>query len=79
MDNKEYYETFNWDDAKLNERLKEKVQQILSIIPIDVNTILDVGCGDGELLLQLKCRKQVDGMGLEFQFAVLTETWSSKD
>ncbi len=27
--------------------------------------VLDIGCGDGELLEQLICRKNVDGMGLE--------------
>ena len=27
--------------------------------------VLDIGCGDGELLHRLVCQKQVDGMGLE--------------
>ncbi|MBN1301631.1 MAG: class I SAM-dependent methyltransferase [Melioribacteraceae bacterium] len=47
MDNKTYYEKFSWDDAKLSDKLKDKISRILSIIPGDVNSILDVGCGDG--------------------------------
>ncbi len=47
MDSKKYYENFNWDEAKLSEKLNSKIQEILSIIPKDVNSILDVGCGDG--------------------------------
>lgn len=47
MDSKEYYENFNWDEARLSEKLNEKIKKIISIIPDDVNSILDVGCGDG--------------------------------
>ncbi|PKL87588.1 MAG: hypothetical protein CVV23_14650 [Ignavibacteriae bacterium HGW-Ignavibacteriae-2] len=47
MDNKNYYENFNWDEAKLSDKLISKIEKIVSIIPNDVKTILDVGCGDG--------------------------------
>ena len=47
MDSKKYYESFNWDAAKLSEKLNVKIQKIFSTIPEDVGSILDVGCGDG--------------------------------
>ena len=49
MDNKNYYENFNWESAQLSTRLKEKIDKIISVIPNDVKTILDVGCGDGTI------------------------------
>jgi 2-polyprenyl-3-methyl-5-hydroxy-6-metoxy-1,4-benzoquinol methylase len=49
MDNTKYYEKFNWESAHLSTRLKEKIEMIISSIPNDVNSILDVGCGDGTI------------------------------
>jgi ubiquinone/menaquinone biosynthesis C-methylase UbiE len=66
MDNKEYYENFNWDDAHLNEKLKNKIQQIVSIIPEDVNTILDVGCGDGAISNELNVKFEVTATDRSF-------------
>ncbi|MCD6178471.1 MAG: class I SAM-dependent methyltransferase [Bacteroidales bacterium] len=46
MDNKIFYEEFDWDGFK-EEVLKAKVKKVLDIIPDDVNTIADIGCGNG--------------------------------
>ena len=46
---KKYYEqSVFWDDNYLeNPAEKERVEQIVEIIPSDVNEIFDVGCGNG--------------------------------
>lgn len=46
MDNKTFYEKFDWASFKYD-ALKPKVEKVLISIPEDVNTILDVGCGNG--------------------------------
>ncbi|PLX13404.1 MAG: hypothetical protein C0598_03685 [Marinilabiliales bacterium] len=46
MDNKIFYEKFDWASFKY-EALKPKVEKVISSIPDDVNSILDVGCGNG--------------------------------
>ena len=47
MDNRNYYENFNWEQAKLEEKLKDKIDLVRSLIPKDAITIADVGCGNG--------------------------------
>lgn len=47
MDNTAYYEKFNWEEANLSSKLTDKIKRIISAIPGDVKSILDVGCGDG--------------------------------
>jgi len=49
MDNTKYYEKFDWQSAELSTKLIDKVERLISVIPNDVNTILDVGCGDGTI------------------------------
>lgn len=45
---RDYYEDeFNWDNLKLNQWIQEKINVIKSIIPPDVKTIADIGCGNG--------------------------------
>lgn len=46
MDNKIFYEEFDWDGFK-EDTLKEKVKKVLEVIPDEVNSIVDVGCGNG--------------------------------
>ena len=43
-----------------------KIQDDVLAGLIDINSkVLDVGCGDGNLLLYLKRNKRIDGRGLE--------------
>lgn len=49
QDNRIYYENFDWNEAALDVKLREKVEFIQNSIPSDVNSIVDVGCGDGSI------------------------------
>ncbi|MGD9488331.1 MAG: class I SAM-dependent methyltransferase [Calditrichaceae bacterium] len=53
MDNKSYYESFDWTAANLDNHLKDKIKQILLTIPHDVQNLIDIGCGDGTITNQL--------------------------
>lgn len=46
MDNQLIYEKFDWDGLK-ESALKDKIAKVLEFIPEDVETILDIGCGNG--------------------------------
>jgi len=59
IDNKEYYEKFEWDKANLSHKLHDKIKIILNIIPDDVRTILDIGCGDGTISNELNHKYSV--------------------
>ncbi len=61
-DNLAYYEQFNWKGSKLNNRLQIKVQKILGMIPPDVRTIIDIGCGDGTITNRLAEKFDVTGV-----------------
>ena len=46
MDNTAVYDKFDW--SKINHSfLKTKIRKIIDLIPNDVNTIIDIGCGNG--------------------------------
>jgi SAM-dependent methyltransferase len=45
-DNALFYEAFDWEDFK-EDSIKEKILKILEIIPEDVHSIIDIGCGNG--------------------------------
>lgn len=47
-DNINFYENFDWKSLKSSD-LKEKIQLITKMIPVDVDTMLDVGCGNGAI------------------------------
>lgn len=49
MDNKNYYENFDWKNANLSTKIGDKIDLIINSIPKDVKNILDVGCGDGTI------------------------------
>jgi len=46
MDNKQVYEHFDWESFT-SDSLKEKVKKVIDSIPSDVESIIDVGCGNG--------------------------------
>lgn len=46
MDNRTFYEKFDWSSFQ-KEALRDKIKKVLEVIPEDVKTILDVGCGNG--------------------------------
>jgi len=54
MDNKKYYENFDWDYANLSQKIGDKIDLIKKAIPKDVKNIVDVGCGDGTISNKLK-------------------------
>ncbi|MBU0474916.1 MAG: methyltransferase domain-containing protein [Bacteroidetes bacterium] len=49
MDNKKYYDNYNWEKAALSEKIGDKIDLIINSIPKEVKSILDVGCGDGTI------------------------------
>lgn len=46
MDNTTFYENFDWSGFK-HDALKNKVKKVIDLIPADVQSIVDVGCGNG--------------------------------
>lgn len=62
MDDKRYYD-FQWQQTggKEHPYIAEKTKIILDIIPQDVRTIIDVGCGDGAITNVLAERYTVVG------------------
>ncbi len=42
-----YYEHYRWEDYNISNILKNKIKKILENIPSDVETIIDIGCGNG--------------------------------
>ena len=54
----------NQFENQINEPVKMDHQVILNMVP-DNSSVLDLGCGDGELLYLLTSRKKVKGQGIE--------------
>ncbi|MCF6279669.1 MAG: class I SAM-dependent methyltransferase [Flavobacteriaceae bacterium] len=46
MDNKKVYENFDWGEFKYK-ALEDKVKRIVESIPNQVESIVDIGCGNG--------------------------------
>lgn len=53
LDNPRYYEQFDWEESNLSMHLRNKIKKIFELLPSDVKTIIDVGCGDGAITNQL--------------------------
>ncbi|MEE4310899.1 MAG: class I SAM-dependent methyltransferase [candidate division KSB1 bacterium] len=69
---KQYYEDdFNWDNLKVNRWIREKISVIKSIIPENVKTIADVGCGNGIIINSFGDRYNV--IGVDRSKTALTE------
>ena len=50
MDNEKYYESFDWSSFKDS---SSNFKVIAQLIPEDVNSILDIGCGNGLITNEL--------------------------
>ncbi|MDX1699024.1 MAG: class I SAM-dependent methyltransferase [Melioribacteraceae bacterium] len=53
-DNKNFYETFDWEKANLKFKLQKKIQILHKYIPQDVISIVDIGAGDGTITKTLQ-------------------------
>lgn len=51
-----------WGDLAESEEIREKIVQFESMVPAEVATILDVGCGDGAITNHLDRRYDVTGV-----------------
>jgi len=61
MDNKEYYEFYDWSKID-EEKLKPLIHRIEKIIPEDVKSILDIGCGNGVITTRLSRKYHIVGV-----------------
>jgi len=59
MDNKKYYESFDWTNFK---DASENTKIIAGLIPVDVHSIADVGCGNGLITNELGKKYQIIGI-----------------
>jgi len=66
MDSREYYEKFDWDNAKLDQKIQDKIGLIINAIPQDVQTVIDVGCGDGTISNELNKKFNVTAVDRSF-------------
>lgn len=67
MDNKDFYEKFDWARANLSQKLIEKINKLISEIPSDVQSIIDIGCGDGAISNKLLTKFDVVSVDRGFQ------------
>lgn len=63
LENKKYYEIKeNWESYQIDDGLQQKIEFIQSIIPGSVETILDVGCGNGLITNKLATKYHIFGL-----------------
>jgi ubiquinone/menaquinone biosynthesis C-methylase UbiE len=67
----DYYEQQGLWDKDITERDLNRIESTISLIPPDVNTVLDVGCGSGFITNRLKSKFLI--MGLDISFQALTK------
>lgn len=58
-DNEKFYEEFDWNSFNI---AKENIKVVSTFIPSDVNTIIDVGCGNGLITNELSKKYKVLGV-----------------
>ncbi|MFW6352627.1 MAG: class I SAM-dependent methyltransferase [Bacteroidota bacterium] len=63
MDYKKYHTDFDWSRYS-DKNIETKAKAFISMIPEDVDTILDVGCGNGLITNQLYGRYDVTGLDI---------------
>jgi SAM-dependent methyltransferase len=73
MDNETLYEKFDWSGMD-ESHFKEKIDKIISLIPDDVQTILDIGCGNGAITNVLGQKYQVTGVDRSEQALIMVKT-----
>jgi len=73
MDNKAVYENFDWGAFK-SDSLKGKVTKVVQTIPSSVDSILDVGCGNGLITNILGQRFDVTAIDRSEQALKFVET-----
>lgn len=61
MDNKKIYDDYDWASFKIS-ALRGKVQKVIETIPQEVETIIDIGCGNGVITNVLGKEYQVLGV-----------------
>jgi SAM-dependent methyltransferase len=61
-DNPQYYEQFDWERFDPTGFVAKKTEKILGMIPKDVSTIIDVGCGNGAITNVLAEKYKVTGV-----------------
>jgi ubiquinone/menaquinone biosynthesis C-methylase UbiE len=71
---KQVYEDFDWQDLKLTDELKTKIQLILTTIPNNVNNIIDIGCGNG--LITNVLSKSYDVLGVDISENALKNVYT---
>ena len=82
MDSKEYYEKFDWDYAKLDQKIKDKIDLIIIAIPSEVKSVVDVGCGDGTITNELNKKFKVTAIDRSFnalKYVTSNKTQASAD
>ncbi len=66
MDNKNYYDKYDWEKASLGEKIGDKILLILKAIPQNVKTVIDVGCGDGTISNEINKKFDVTAIDRSF-------------
>ncbi|MBM3403516.1 MAG: class I SAM-dependent methyltransferase [Bacteroidetes bacterium] len=61
MDNERIYEHCDWENLT-RDALSEKIIHIFNLIPDDVNSIIDVGCGNGVITNELSRKFEIVGV-----------------
>ncbi len=77
QDNKKCYEIAdNWEVFQVDDHLQSKIDLVEELMPEDVKTILDVGCGNGLITNSLGRKYQI--WGLDRSFAALQQVQGPK-
>lgn len=73
MDNKTIYEKFDWSSLK-ERHLKAKISKVIETIPDDVNSVIDIGCGNGVITNVLGQQFEITGVDRSEQALQMVST-----